>query len=157
MRGYDYEEVLKKWEIDVKEYNPWIPAVNVVKVFDAYKEKWEIKRDAELSEKTGLPKQQISYVRVKARSNQNLMTVRALAIVDQMGLDPRFLLIEKGAGSPQEEASKALEVLFLDSYTGETERAAMIKYRQQIKMFVQKLASQERTRNSERVKELLGV
>ena len=157
MRSDNYKEVLDKWQIDAKEYSPWVPAVNVAKVFDAYKKKWGIKRDSDLAKKTGIAKQQISYVRVRSRRNDNVTTLMALATVDQMGIDPRFLLKDKKAPVSQDEASNAIEVLFLGAYSDDNERAAMIKYKKQVRLYVQKLVEQEKTENAQKLKEILGA
>lgn len=155
MSGYDYEAVLKKWNIDAKEYEPWIPAANLCRLFDEYKKQNGLKTDALLADAIKIQKQQVSYFRKKARNNEYVMMVRAIAIVARFGIDPRFLLVEKKK-SPEIKLD-TLDMLFLDTFSGDTLRAAMIKYKVEIMNCVRNLTEQNRKADTEKLKKVLGL
>ena len=134
LQGLD-EAVAKKWEIEPRNYAPWVEMDKVMEVLDIYREKAKIKSINQLAKIMGVKPQ--SIYQAKNRGGK-MMAVVAIKWLDSLGVDPKVVL-EPEFNPRGLDNIDPLTSLFLDIFPEPKTRSLMIKYQNEVRLLVESL------------------
>jgi len=124
------KNIQERWDIDPKNYFPWVNLEKVLHYLDVFKNKYNISSDVKLAKIMGMTPQAIYQARNSMRSK--MTASNASKWLNSLDIDPKRVLVPK-----------AYTVELLEAFPEPQMQEAMIRNRETIKAFINKLESRQ--------------
>ena len=124
------KNIQERWDIDPKDYFPWVNLEKVLYYLDVFKSKYNISSDVKLAKIMGMTPQAIYQARNSMRAR--MTASNASKWLNSLDIDPKRVLVPK-----------AYAVEFLEAFPEPQMQEAMIRNKYSIKALIHELESRQ--------------